>query len=202
MGGMRYYPLFLDLSEKTCCVVGGGTVAERKIRVLLKCRARVIVYSPRLTAGLESLNKAGKIVCRRSSPGKDFLRGVFLVVAATNNRLINSRVSRACRKKNILINVVDVPGESNFIVPSFVENKGLVIAISTSGQAPCLAKKIRKDLAKNIIPRYSGLLKEVSSVRDKLKASSCAFAQRKVVLNRFINSKFSPKAGSCRKKNS
>ncbi|MCX5707655.1 MAG: bifunctional precorrin-2 dehydrogenase/sirohydrochlorin ferrochelatase [Candidatus Omnitrophica bacterium] len=197
---MRYYPLFADLFEKICCVVGGGQVAERKVRVLLKCRAKVIVYSPRLTAGLERLSKAGKIVWRRSAPGKDFLRGVFLVVAATNNRFINSRVSLACRKKNILVNVVDVPGESNFIVPSFVENKGLVIAISTSGQAPCLAKKIRKDLAKNFLPHYSGILKELSSVRNRLKASSCVFSQRKAVLNKFINSKILRKAGSCRKK--
>ena len=137
----------------------------------------MIVYSPKFTAGLVSLSKAGKIVCRKSSPGKDFLRGVFLVVAATNNRLINSRVSLACRKKNILVNVVDVPGESNFIVPSFIESKGLVIAISTSGQAPCLAKKIRKDLTKNFIPRYSGLLQELSAVRKKLKVSNCGFSQ-------------------------
>jgi precorrin-2 dehydrogenase/sirohydrochlorin ferrochelatase len=197
---MRYYPLFVDLFEKICCVVGGGAVAERKVRVLLKCRARVIVYSPKLTAGLEKLSKAGKIVWRRSAPGKEFLRGVFLVVAATNNRLINSRVSQTCRKKNILVNVVDVPGESNFIVPSFVENKGLVIAISTSGQAPCLAKKIRKDLTKNFLPRYSGILKELSSVRNRLKTSSCALPQRKAMLNKFINSKFFRKAVSCGKK--
>jgi precorrin-2 dehydrogenase / sirohydrochlorin ferrochelatase len=199
---MRYYPLFLDLFEKICCVVGGGTVAERKVRVLLKCGAKVIVYSPKLTAGLQSLRKAGKIVWRRSALDKDFLKGVFLVVAATNNRLINSRVSSACRKKNVLVNVVDVPGESNFIVPSFVENKGLVIAVSTGGQAPCLAKKIRKDLTKDFLPRYSGILKELSSVRNKLKASSCGFSQRKLMLNKFINSKFFPQAGSCRKKTS
>ncbi len=185
--------MFADLFEKLCCVVGGGTVAERKVKVLLKCRARVIVYSLKLTAGLEKLRKSGKIVCRRSSPGKNFFRGAFLVIAATNNRSINSQVSCACRKKNILVNVVDVPGESNFIVPSFVENRGLVIAISTSGQAPCLAKKIRKDLSSNFIPRYSGLLKELSVVRNRLKASSCGFSQRKAALNRFINSKFSRK---------
>jgi precorrin-2 dehydrogenase / sirohydrochlorin ferrochelatase len=195
MGDMRYYPLFADLFEKTCCVVGGGPVAERKVKTLLKCRARVVVYSPRLTAGLEKLSKSGEIVCRRSAPGKDFLKGVFLVVAATNDRLMNSRVSLACRKKNILINVVDVPGESNFIVPSFVENKGLVIAISTSGRAPCLAKKIRKDLAKNFLPHYSGILKELSPVRNRLKASNCAFSQRKIKLHKFINSKILRKTG-------
>jgi len=112
-----------------------------------------------------------------------------LVVAATNNRRINSRISGDCRKKGILVNVVDVPGESNFIVPSFIEKNGLVIAISTSGQAPCLAKKIRQDLAKNFIPRYAGLLKELTGVRNKLKNSCLGVSKRKSVLNRFINSR-------------
>ena len=186
---MRYYPLFADLKNKVCCVIGGGAVAERKVRVLLKCQARVTVYSPGLTAGLEKLRRQDKIAYRRSAPGKSFLKEAFLVVAATNNRRINSRISGDCRKKGILVNVVDVPEESNFIVPSFIEKKGLVIAISTSGQAPCLAKKIRQDLAKNFLPRYAGLLKELTGVRNKLKNSCLGVSKRKSVLNRFINSR-------------
>ncbi len=193
---MRYYPLFVDLKDKICCVVGGGTVAERKVRVLLKCLARVTVVSLRLTAGLEKLRKEKKIVCRNSGYAGNTLRGAFLVVAATDNRLINSKVSSDCRKTGILVNVVDSPRESNFIVPSFIQKNGLVIAISTSGQAPCLAKKVRQDLTKNFLPRYGDLLKEVALVRKELKVSCSRFSERKAVLNRVINSKFSCKAGS------
>ena len=97
---MRYYPLFVDLKGKICCVIGGGGVAERKVRALLKCHARVKVYSPELTAGLEKLCKAREIACRRSGFEKNFLRGAFLVVAATNNRLINSRISPALTRSH------------------------------------------------------------------------------------------------------
>ena len=193
---MRYYPLFVDLKDKICCVVGGGTVAERKVKVLLKCLARVTVVSFRFTAGLKKLHKEKKIVCRYSGYTSNFLRSVFLVVAATDNRLVNSKVSSDCRKRGILVNVVDVPQESNFIVPSFIQKNGLIIAISTSGQAPGLAKKVRQDLTKNFLPRYGDLLKELSLVREKLRVSCSKFSERKAVLNRVINSKFSCKAGS------
>ena len=170
-------------------------MAERKVKVLLKCSARVTVVSPRFTAGLEKLRKEKKIVCRNSGYAGNTLRGAFLVVAATGNRLINSKVSSDCRKTGILVNVVDSPRESNFIVPSFIQKNGLIIAISTSGQSPCLAKKIRQDLTKNFLPRYGGLLKEVALVRKDLKVSCPRFSQRKAVLQRVINSKFPCKAG-------
>ncbi len=192
---MRYYPLFVDLRDKVCCVVGGGEVAERKVKALLKCFARVTVISPKLTAGLDKLRKNRKILFRDSGYSEKFLAGAFLVVAATDNRLINSRVSSYCRKKSILVNVVDVPEESNFIAPSFIEKDGLVIAISTSGQAPCLAKKIRQDLEKNFLPRYGDLLKEVSAAREKLKSSCLGLSGRKEALNKLLNKKFSAKRG-------
>jgi precorrin-2 dehydrogenase / sirohydrochlorin ferrochelatase len=192
---MRYYPLLLDLKDKDCCVVGGGGVAERKVRVLLKCSARVKVVSLKLTSGLKGLFRQKKIIFRNSGYAEDCLRGAFLVVAATNSRLINSRVSADCRKRGILVNVVDVPRESNFIVPSIIHKSGLVIAISTSGQAPCLAKKIRQDLAKNFIPRYVDLLKELTPARKELKGSGASFCKRKAVLNSLINSRFHRKTG-------
>jgi precorrin-2 dehydrogenase / sirohydrochlorin ferrochelatase len=189
MGAMRYYPLFLDLKDKDCRVIGGGKVAERKVKVLLKCSARVSVHSPVLSAGLKKLGKEKKIIYRASGYTRGSLRGAFLVIAATDDRSINSRVSADCRKNGILVNVVDVPRESNFIVPSFIEKNGLVIAISTSGQAPCLAKKIRQDLTSKFIPRYSELLKELTGARKKLKATCPRFSERKSALNKLINSK-------------
>lgn len=193
---MRYYPLFLDLKDKVCCVVGGGRIAERKVRVLLKCLARVLVVSRSLTAGLEKLRKEKKIVFRDSGYSVNLLAGVSLVIAATDDRLVNSRVSVDCRKRGIPVNVVDLPGESSFIVPAFAEKNGLIIAVSTSGQAPCLAKKIRKDLNNNFLPRYAGLLKELALKRSELKITCPESAKRKSVLNSLLNSKFSRKAGS------
>ncbi len=194
---MRYYPLFLDLKDKVCCVVGGGRIAERKVRVLLKCFARVRVISRSLTGGLEKLRKERKIIFKNSGYSVNSLEGASLVIAATDDRLTNSRVSSDCRKRGIMVNVVDVPRESSFIVPAFAEKNGLIIAVSTSGQAPCLAKKIRKDLNNNFLPRYAGLVKELALKRFELKISCPELSKRKSALNRLINSKFSRKAGSC-----
>jgi precorrin-2 dehydrogenase / sirohydrochlorin ferrochelatase len=198
MGAMRYYPLFVDLKDKLCCVIGGGKVAERKVDALLKCFARVTVISPKLTPALEKLRRKRKILFRNSEYAGDLLRGAFLVIAATDNRLTNSNVSSACRKKGILVNVVDVPGESNFIVPSFIQKNGLIIAISTSGQAPGLAKKIRQDLSRNFLGRYAKILEQLAPARRKLKVSCPRISERKAILGSLVNSKFSRKAGSRR----
>ncbi len=187
--------MFVDLKDKSCCVIGGGGVAERKVRALLDCFARVTVISPRLTAGLRKLWLNKKITLRNNVYSGDLPRGVFLVVAATDSRLINARVSSICREKGILVNVVDVPEESNFIVPAYVHKNGLVIAISTSGQAPCLAKMIRQDLTKNFLGRYVGILKEVVPARRKLKERCGKLAARKALLTKLVSSKFSRKAG-------
>lgn len=188
MEAMRYYPLFADLRGKNCLVVGGGAVAERKAKALLKCQALVTVVSPKLSAGLARLCDKKKIAWRRREYAADSLRGISLAVAATDDRATNSRVSRSCRSKGILVNVVDVPQESNFIAPSFIEKKGLVIAISTGGRAPCLAKKIRQDLERDFIPRYSKLLEELAPLREKLKAGCAGFERRKSALKRLIDS--------------
>ena len=186
---MRYYPLFADLRGKICLVVGGGAVAERKTKSLLKCQALVTVISPTLSAGLARLKDKNKIVWRSRGYTADSLRGVFLVVAATDNRAINSQVSSSCRRKGVLVNVVDVPEESNFIAPSFIEKKGLVIAISTGGRAPCLAKKIRQDLERDFIPRYGKLLDELTPLREKMKLSCSGFKKRKSALKKLIDSR-------------
>ena len=189
MEAMRYYPLFADLNGKKCLVVGGGSVAERKARALLRCQALVEVVSPKITRGLSGLRDKGKISWRRRGYSEDCLRGAFLVIAATDSRQTNSQVSGSCREKGILVNVVDVPRESNFIAPAFVEKGGLVIAISTGGRAPCLAKKIRQELSADFLPRYGGLLKEVSGLREKLRSGCAGFKKRKNALKKLIDSR-------------
>jgi precorrin-2 dehydrogenase / sirohydrochlorin ferrochelatase len=187
--------LFMDLKGKSCCVIGGGGVAERKVRALLECFAKVTVISPRLTTGLRKLWLDKKITLRNNVYSGNIPRGVFLAIAATDSRLTNARISSLCREKGILVNVVDVPEESDFIVPSFVKKGGLIIAISTSGQAPCLAKKIRQDLTRNFLGRYAGILKEVAPARRTFKERGGRISLRKALLNKLVSSKFSRKAG-------
>lgn len=156
---MRYYPALLDLQGKKCVVVGGGAVAERKVRSLLKAGASVLVISPGINKGIDKLKRNKKIIYKKSNYRKEFLKKTFLIIAATDKKLINSRVSRNGRRLGALVNVVDSCQDSNFIVPAVLANQGLIIAISTSGRSPALSKKIKEDLKKIFIPRYLKWLK-------------------------------------------
>ena len=165
---MRYFPALLDLQGKLCVVVGGGRVAGRKIRSLLKAGAVAKVISPDLTDSLSRLAKKGKIVHRNRPFQSRDLRGAYMAIAATDNRAINERVFFQAARQKIPVNVVDDPSHSSFIVPSLVERGDLLVAISTSGQSPALAKLLRQKLQKEIGPEYAFLLKLLGSVRRKI----------------------------------
>ncbi len=165
---MKYYPAYLDLRERPCLVVGGGRVAERKTLSLLEAGADVTVVSPSLTPKLRDLSSSGKITpIARPFEEKD-LTGAFLVIAATNDPTVNAQVGRLCRKKHILVNVAAPPGESSFIVPSVVDRGALLISISTSGESPALAKRIRKELEREFGPEYDLFLQKMSILRSRL----------------------------------
>jgi len=165
---MRYFPAFLDVQGKLCVVVGGGRVAERKIRSLLMAGAVVKVISLHLTDLLGRLIQNGRIV-HRSRPFRAVdLRGAYLAIAATDDRVINERVFHQAARQKIPVNVVDDPSHSSFIVPSLVERGDLLVAISTSGKSPALAKTLRQRLQKEIGPEYAFLLKLLGAVRQKI----------------------------------
>jgi precorrin-2 dehydrogenase/sirohydrochlorin ferrochelatase len=149
---MRYYPVFLDLKERPCVVIGGGRVAERKVKTLLKAGARVKVISPQLTAPLARLKEQKRISHLSRPYRRSDLRGAFLVIGATDDRSINERIFREAAAGRIPVNVVDDPAHSSFIVPSVVKKKDLLVAISTSEEprwpgSPALEK---------IGPEYEG----------------------------------------------
>ena len=172
-----YYPLFLNLSGRRCLVVGGGSVAERKVRMLLACGAQVTLVAPRITKGLRRLAEAAAVrLIERAFKDTD-VRPAALVFAATNQRAVNSTVSDAARAQGILVNVADDPELCDFIVPSIIRKGPIVIAISTSGTLPMLAKKLRKEIEATLSRdhvRYAakvGWLRKVlmSNVKDRPK---------------------------------
>ena len=183
---MRFYPVLLDLKGRPCCVVGGGAVAERKARTLVSCGARVTVVSPRVTPGIRRLVTRGKAAHVRAMFRPGMLKGFFVAVAATDDPAANSCVSAAALGRSMLVNVVDVPSQSNFIVPSSISRSGLILSISTSGKAPCLARRIRLDLEKNFVPRYASRLKVAGRARRALKKSVVDPDERRRVMNRLV----------------
>jgi len=164
---VNYYPVFLDISGKKVVVVGGGTIAERKVLALLKAGAVVTVVSPELTLRLSREKEKNAIRHIGRGYRKGDLKGSFLVIAATDTPAVNSRVARDAPS---LVNVVDVPKECTFIAPSVVRRGPLTIAISTGGKSPAFSKTIRKELEKAISPDVGVYLKFVSTMRKKALA--------------------------------
>jgi precorrin-2 dehydrogenase/sirohydrochlorin ferrochelatase len=163
-----YYPIFLDLKDKKCIVVGGGSVAERKVEMLLEHRASVTVISPTLSQRLQYLADQGVIQTINRNYQTGDLKGAFLIIAATDDPSINATVAGRGKKQGALVNVVDDPGHSDFIVPSIVRRGDITIAISTSGKSPALARKLRTLLEAVLPAEYASLVTLVSEARQEL----------------------------------
>ena len=164
-----YYPIFLNISGKRCVVVGGGQVALRKVRVLLEYGASVEVISPELCPELKELAESGEIrVSRRSYRAGD-LKNASIAIAATSDKSTNLTVVQEARRNAVLVNVVDEPENSDFIVPSYMRRGEITIAISTAGRSPALARKIRTKLEKELGDEYTSLASLIGEVRAEVK---------------------------------
>ncbi|MCP4100725.1 MAG: bifunctional precorrin-2 dehydrogenase/sirohydrochlorin ferrochelatase [Lentisphaerae bacterium] len=185
---MRYYPVNLDIQNRKCLVVGGGSVGTRKVMTLLNCGAVVTVVSPDVTEQLSELADNGKIELIKQDYRSSDLDGMFLVIGATDNEELNSRIHSDSEKLNKLCNIADRPKACNFILPSVVSRGDLVIAISTSGKSPAFAKKLRKDLEKEFGMEYAEFLKLMGAIREKLLAEAHAPEAHKPIFEELINS--------------
>ncbi len=141
------YPIMVDLRGRRVLVVGGGSVAYRKVRVLLDDSAEVVVVAPELTPELARLVEAAGLDWRARSFEPGDLEGCFLAVAATDDEAVNRAVFEAAEARRMLCNVVDQPELCSFIVPAVVRRGGLILAVSTTGASPLLARKIKERLA-------------------------------------------------------
>jgi precorrin-2 dehydrogenase/sirohydrochlorin ferrochelatase len=176
-----FYPAFLNLKDKTCVVIGGGKVAARKVASLLQCGARVRVVSPELVPELQALAAEGRIEYLAGRYEGDTLSNAFLVVGATNSPAVNSRVAADCAAMNRLVNIVDEPELCNFIVPATVQRGALNIAVSTGGNAPALASRIRLQLEEQFSPAYTELLQVLGEARQRILEEVADPAKRKKI---------------------
>jgi uroporphyrin-III C-methyltransferase/precorrin-2 dehydrogenase/sirohydrochlorin ferrochelatase len=187
---VRYFPLFADLHGRRVLVVGGGEVAERKVRLLLEAGAEVSIVSPDLTPWLTGqahrsvpsttgegrrgrgegpISGSVTYIAERFDPAH--LDGAILAVAATSDPAVNARVAGAGRERNVLVNVVDVAELSSFIVPAIVDRSPLVIAISTGGVAPVLARLVRERIETTIDESFGALAGLLQRWRSRIKAA-------------------------------
>lgn len=169
---MRYYPVNLDIRNRKCLVVGGGSVGTRKAMTLLDCGAKVTVVSTYVTEQLLELADHGSIILKKRPYQTSDLDGKFLVIGATNNEESNRNIHADAEILGILCNISDRPEACNFILPSIVNRGDLVISISTSGKSPAYAKKLRKDLERDFGNEYAEFLKLMGAIRKILLAKN------------------------------
>lgn len=159
---MKLFPLFADLQGRRVLVVGGGAVAERKVKSLLSCGARLTVGAPDASPELQQLHADGQIELILQAFEPDWLQGVWLVVAATDDRQLNRRIAELAEAQRLFINVVDDPELSSFQVPSIVDRSPLTIAISSAGSAPVLARRVRERI-ESLFDTTLGALTELAA---------------------------------------
>jgi siroheme synthase-like protein len=164
-----YYPLLIDLRKKKCVVVGGGRVALRKAVSLLECGAKVTVISREFVPEFEQIRVKKPLHLLKGPFIPKGLNGATIVIAATDSRETNQGIALEARKRGAIVNVVDDPDESDFIVPSYFRRGDLTLAVSTGGASPAFARKIRTWLEKSLGEDYSKLLSLVKEVRKELK---------------------------------
>ena len=165
------FPMFMKLEGKQCLVVGAGKVGEPKISGLLETGARIRVVSLDASPAVREWARSGRIELELRAFTNEDLHDAFLVVVATASRSLNERIYDEAQRLGVLCNVVDVPDLCDFFYPSIVRRGDLQIAVSTAGQSPSLAQKIRQQLEKQFGPGYAAWVAELGETRKLILAS-------------------------------
>src|SRR5262249_22236992 len=159
------FPIFVKLTGRTVLIVGGGQVAEQKASQLLETGCAIRVVAPEASQQIRLWAEEHKIEWKPRPFEASDLEGVFLVVVSTASRQLNSGICATARERGILANVVDVPDLCDFYYPAIVKRGDLQIAISTSGQSPALAKRLRRRLERQFAPEYGSFVRLLGQLR-------------------------------------
>ena len=163
-----YYPIFIDVEDRSVVIIGGGNVCARKAETMMRYGANVTVVSPQLTAEIEAWARDGRIRIQRKEYEESDIEGASMVIASTDDECINGRIARDCRRRRIPVNVVDVTHLCEFIVPAIIEKGSIQVAVSTGGKSPALARTLKEDLQRLIGPEYA----EINDLLGELRPSA------------------------------
>lgn len=166
---MEYLPLFFDVKDKTCLLVGGGTIAYRKAKLLVGAGARLAVVAPAIEPDLLELVQSTSGEYYEKAYGEECLTDKYFVIAATNNENLNEKVAVDCRARNVLVNVVDAPEYCDVIFPAIIDRAPIVIAVSSSGAAPVLARSVRTRIESTIPANFGVLANFIGERRDEVR---------------------------------
>ncbi len=150
----NYFPMFVDLTQKTIVVIGGGTIATRRVRTLISFTDNLTVIAPEISSALKKYETEGRIHYVNRGYLSEDITGADIVLAATNDTVLNHRIVEECRalevqgNKKILVNIADDKKKCDFYFPSVIDADGIIIGINSSGRSPTKVKEMRKNLKK------------------------------------------------------
>ena len=180
---MSLFPIFLKLTARRCLVIGAGSIAESKIQSLLDAEADVTVVATRISARVQQLWDSGEIKLHLREFADSDLDGNFLVVAGTDVPAVNRAVFAGCEQRNILVSAVDDPPYCDYYFPSIVKRGDLQIAISTAGESPALAQRLRKELNAALPLDLGPWLMELGRLRREVLGMEPLGEPRKLLLH-------------------
>ena len=187
---MESFPIFINLKKKPVTVVGGGDIALRKVRLLIKADPNITVIARQICKDLKELLVENNHKMLLKSFHESDLKTPTLIIAATNNPKINKRISTYAQQKNILINVVDQPKLCTFTMGSIVERDALVVSISSGGKAPVLVRKIRERIETLLPQSYAELVRFSGSLRSIVQKKIQSGVKRRIFWEEFFESDY------------
>ena len=177
---MAHFPVFIDIKEKKCLIIGGGKVAFRKVETLLRYGADVRVIAREICDEIRDLLPEEAV--RVGLPEEADIRDCVLVIAATASREVNHRFAQMCHSQDILVNVIDAPEECSFIFPAVVVKGDISIGINTGAKSPLVSKKIRQNIEKAVPDYYGEIADQLGELREYVKARFSREADRRRIL--------------------
>ena len=184
---MDNFPIFLEIKNKPVLVIGGGDIAYRKIKLLIKSKPNIKVVAKNVCEEILDLKEKYSIDILKKEFHLDDIEFPIIIIAATNNKLLNKQIAKEGLRKKIPVNVVDQPALCTFTMGSIVERGSLVISISSSGKAPVLVRQLREKIEKLIPDSYKDLVDLAGSLRDKVKKLIKIDNKRRIFWEKFFD---------------
>lgn len=183
---MDYFPLFCQMKDRQVLVVGGGEVAERKLRLLLQAGARIRLVGRELAPEVANWVTEGRLNWQAQEFDEHQLAGCWLTIAATDDPQLNERILAACNARQIWCNAVDDPDNASAILPAIIDRSPLLVAISSAGQAPVLARLLREQLEANLPQKLGELARLAGRLRTRVKQRFATLKARRRFWERFM----------------
>ncbi len=172
-----YFPMFIEIKNKSCLVVGGGRIALHKVKVLKDFGVQIMVVAPMIMPEIQEMKD---VVCCERHFEKEDLKGQAMVIAATDDKELNHRISQACREEKIPVNAVDQPEDCSFIFPAYLKEGEVVAAFSSGGQSPVVTQYLKEQMRPVMTPLLGNLAERLGSLRERVRQINPAKARKKI----------------------